>query len=86
MQQAQKGNTSNRLQKHIRRIKKKVHVHAKHDPNNADIMEILDTLKQKLSARTQRLRWYKEANERKRQNRLFATNEKTYCHNLKSER
>jgi hypothetical protein len=33
VQQIQNGNTSNRLQKHIRRIKKKVHVHAKHDPN-----------------------------------------------------
>ena len=63
MQQAQKGDTSNRLQKHIRRIKKKVHVHAKHDPNNADITEILDTLKQKLSAISQRLRRDKEANE-----------------------
>ena len=46
VQQAQNGNTSNRLQEHIRRIKKKVHVHAKHDPNNAHITEILDTLKQ----------------------------------------
>jgi inorganic pyrophosphatase len=75
VQQAQKGNTSNRVQKHLRRIKKKVHVHAKHDPNNAHIKEILDTLKQKLSARSQRLKRYKEANERKQQNRFFATNE-----------
>ena len=85
VQQAQNGNTSNRLQKHIRRIKKKVHVHAKHDPNNAHITEILETLKQKLSIKSQQLRWYKEANERKQQNRLFITNEKTYYHNLKCE-
>jgi outer membrane murein-binding lipoprotein Lpp len=78
VQQAQNGNTNNRLQKHIRRIKKKVHVHTKHDPNNGHIMEILDTRKQKLSVKSQRLRRYKEANERKQQNRLFTTNKKTY--------
>jgi arsenate reductase-like glutaredoxin family protein len=86
MQQAQKGKTSNRLQKYLHRIKIKVHVHAKHDPNNAHITEILDTLKQKLSETSQRLRRYKEANKRKQQNRLFATNEKTFYHNLKSVR
>jgi hypothetical protein len=74
------------LQKHILRIKKKVHVQAKHHPNNAHIMEILDTLKQKLSVKSQRLRRYKEANQRKQQNRLFTTKEKTYYCNLKSER
>jgi len=86
VQQAQRGKTSNRIRKHIRRIKKKVHVHAKHDPSNSHTTEILDTLKQKLSAKSQRLRRYKEANERKQQNRLFTTNEKTYYRNLKSER
>jgi hypothetical protein len=86
VQQAQNGNTSNRLQKHICRIKKKVHVHAKHNPNNAHITEILDTLEQKLSIKSKRLKRYKEANERKQQNRLFITNEKAYYCNLKSER
>jgi len=81
-----KSNSNNRLLKHLRRIKKKVRVHTKHDPNNAHITEILDTLKQKLSARSQRLWRYKEANERKQQNRLFATNEKTYYRNIKSGR
>jgi citrate synthase len=76
VQQAQNDNTSNGLQKHIHRIKKQVHVHAKHDPNNAHTTEILDTLKQKLSAKSQELRWYKEANERKQQNGLFTINEK----------
>ena len=86
MQQAQNGNTSKRLQKYNSREQKFVHVHAKHDPNNAHITEILDTLKQKLSAKSQRLRRYKDANGRKQQNRLFTTNEKTYYRNLKSER
>ena len=80
VQQDQIGNTSNRLQKHIDRIKKKVYVLAKHDPNNAHITEILNALKQKLSAISQRHRRYKEANKRKQQNRLFATNEKIYYH------
>jgi hypothetical protein len=74
------------LQKHIRRIKKKVNLHAKHDPNNADTTEILDTLRQTLAAKSQRLRRYKEANERRKQNRLFTTNEKTYYPNLIGER
>jgi hypothetical protein len=73
------------LQKHTCRIKKKVHVHAKHDPNNAHITEILDTLKQKLSVKSQRLTHYKQANERKQQNRLFISNKKAYYCNLKSE-
>jgi hypothetical protein len=85
VQQAQNGNTSYRLQRHICRIKKNVHVHAKHDPKNAHITEILDTLKQKLSIKAQRLKRHKEANERNQQNRLFITNEKAYYCNLKSE-
>ena len=43
---AQRGKTSNRMKKHIRRMKKKVRVHAKHDPSNAHTTEILVTLKQ----------------------------------------
>ena len=37
---------------------------------------LLDTLKQKLSAKSQKLRQYKEANVRKQQNRVFTTNKK----------
>jgi hypothetical protein len=44
---------------------KKIHTHAKYNPSNAHTIEILDTLKQKLPAKSQRLRQYKEANERK---------------------
>ena len=66
--------------------RKKVHVHAKHDPNNAHITEILDTVKHRLSVKAQRLRRYKEVNGRKQQNRLFTTNKKTYYCNPKSGR
>jgi len=45
---------------------------------------MLDTLKQRLSVKSQQLRRYKEANGRKQQNRLFTTKEKTYCRNLKT--
>jgi hypothetical protein len=85
VQQVQRCNTSNRIQKHMHRIWKKIHTHAKYNPSNVHTTEILDTLKQKLSAKSQRLRWYKEANEQKQQKRLFITNEKTYYCNLKSE-
>jgi len=51
VQQAQIGNTSTRLQKHIRRIQKIDHVDAKHDPNNAHITEIFDTLKHMLTVK-----------------------------------
>jgi hypothetical protein len=85
VQQAQNGNISNWFQKHICWIKKKVHVHAKHDPNNAYITKILDTPKQNLSLKSQWLRRYKDANERRQQNRFFITNKKTYYHNLKHE-
>ena len=86
MQQAQNGNTNKIMQTHFRRIKKIVYVHAKHDPNNAHITEILDTLKQKLSVKSQRLRRYKEASGRNQQNKLFTTKDKTYYRKLKSER
>jgi hypothetical protein len=86
VQQVQRGNTSNRIEKHMRRILKKIHTHAKYNPSNVHTTEILDTLKQKLPAKSQRLRRYKEANERKQQNRLFIANEKTYYRSLKSER
>jgi hypothetical protein len=86
VQQVQRGNTSNRIQKCMRRIWKKIHTHAKYNPSNVHTIEILDTLKQKLSAKSQRLRRYKETNEQKQQNRLFTTNEKTYYLNLRSER
>jgi hypothetical protein len=69
----------------MRRVWEKIHTHAKYNPSNVHTTEILDTLKQKLSAKSQRLRWYKEANERKQQNRLFTTKENTYYRNLKSE-
>jgi hypothetical protein len=42
--------------------------HAKYNPSNAHPTEILDTLKQKLSAKSQRLRRYKETNEQEQQN------------------
>jgi hypothetical protein len=41
----------------------KKHTHAKYNPSNVHTTEIFDTLKQKLSAKAQRLRRYKEANE-----------------------
>jgi hypothetical protein len=43
--------------------KKHTHTHAKYNPSNFHTTEILDTLKQKLSTKAQRLRQYKEANE-----------------------
>jgi hypothetical protein len=48
MQQVQRDNTSNRIQKHVRRIRKKVHVHVKYDPSNAQTTEILDYLNQNI--------------------------------------
>jgi hypothetical protein len=45
------------------RIWEKIHTHVKYNPSNVHTTEILDTLKQKLSAKSQRLRQYKEANE-----------------------
>jgi hypothetical protein len=64
IQQAQRGNTNHRIQKHMRRIWEKTHTHDKYNPSNVNTTETLDTLKQKLSANAQRKRRYKEANER----------------------
>ena len=76
VQQTQNGNTSKRLQKHPQDTENKVNVCAKHDPDNVHIAEMLDTLKERLSVKSQRLRRCKEANGRKQQNRLFTTKEK----------
>jgi len=62
--------------KNIRRVQKNEHVHARHDLNNANITEILDTIKHMLAVKSQRLGRYKEANGRKQQNRLYSTSEK----------
>jgi len=55
----------------IRRIQKKYHVHAKHDPNNAHITEIIVTIKHRLSVKSQRIEGYKEGNRKKQQSGFF---------------
>ncbi|KAL0822073.1 hypothetical protein ABMA28_005438 [Loxostege sticticalis] len=71
-------------------IFKKNQLHSSHERNNRRPEEFLDTLKQKLSLKAQRLRRYKKALERKEDNKLFSTNEKVFYRNLgqqnKSER
>ena len=52
-------------------IQKKDHVHAKHDPNNTHITEIIVTIKHRLSVKSQRIEGYKEGNRRKQQSGFF---------------
>ena len=73
-----RGNRSNTLCKKIKRIINKTKIHSKHENYNQTIEQNVDTLKQKLSALSKRLRRYKECTSRKQQNAVFETNEKIF--------
>jgi hypothetical protein len=72
------GNNSRTLVKQIEKIKTQYKIHSKHELENTQLSEFLDTLKQKLNAWSSRLRRYKLTTERKVQNKQFRNNEKAF--------
>lgn len=80
----QKGHRGKKLQNHINLIIERNKIHASHNPHNQNLAEVMDTLKQKLSAVSKRLKRYKESNNRKASNKLFQNNEKQFYRRLQN--
>ncbi|CAG4980406.1 unnamed protein product [Colias eurytheme] len=78
------GNRSRRIISTVETIKLKYATHAQHENSNSDPQHFLDTLKQKLSAKSARLKRYLKCTERKKQNAIFISNEKGFYRTLNS--
>ncbi|XP_045492418.1 uncharacterized protein LOC123691877 [Colias croceus] len=76
------NNRSKKLVKKVEAIFKTRLTHTRHENNNKKPEEFLDTLKQKLALKVHRLKRYKKAQQRKNDNKMFATNEKQFYRNL----
>ncbi|XP_075990923.1 uncharacterized protein LOC142986349 [Anticarsia gemmatalis] len=76
------NNRSNKVVTRVEAIFRNRLVHTRHEDNNRKPEEFLDTLKQKLALKVNRLRRYKKAQQRKTDNILFSTNEKIFYRNL----
>ncbi|CAH2107788.1 unnamed protein product [Euphydryas editha] len=76
------NNRSRKIIKHVKAIFETRNTHTKHENNNTKPEEFLDTLKQKLALKVHRLKRYKKAQQRKNDNIMFSTNEKTFYRNL----
>ena len=76
------GNRNHSLQIHVHKIKLNYKIHTQHETENVQLVEFLDTLKQKLSALANRLRRYTQARQRKVQNKQFIANEKQFYKKL----
>lgn len=80
--QYSKNNRSAKLLKNLSNIFEKIGTHSKHEKHNKHITEYIDTLKQKLAAKTGRLKRYKDCTKRKRENKSFYRNEKQFYRSL----
>lgn len=73
---------SKRLRAHIRKIFKKAGANATGPNHQLHLNEYMDTLRQKLKAKSKRLRRYAKCSKRKQQNRLFNTDQKRFYREL----
>lgn len=80
--EALKGTKSNKLAREIDRITKSYPQHAGHGDDNTNLMEVADTIKQKLAKLNVRLQRYETTIKRKAQNAQFKNNEKLFYRNL----
>ncbi|KOB75681.1 Uncharacterized protein OBRU01_07008, partial [Operophtera brumata] len=76
------GNRSRALTRQINKILEQNKVHSTHEEPNTDLAHFMDTLKQKLTVISSRLRRYKTCTHRKTQNSQFTSNEKRFYQNL----
>lgn len=79
------GNPGRKLKKEIENIKQKYKQHAQYNTENKNLDQMLDTAKQKLKALLKRIRRYKEAHQRKQQNKQFSSNEKRFYAELENQ-
>lgn len=74
----QRGDRSKYLKNRVKVIKKKHREHTHHNPDNSHLLEFIDTLKQKLSVYSQRMRRYTKSLKRKVENRDFLKSQKDF--------
>ncbi|XP_075170249.1 uncharacterized protein LOC142242567 [Haematobia irritans] len=74
--------TGKRSKNKINAVRHKHRIHTQYDPPNVTLEQIRDTIKQKLTKYTQRLRRYTKSHDRKTQNILFQTNEKQFYNSI----
>lgn len=79
-----KGNRNPKIVSTYHQLCKEETKHTRHDPPNKTPEEILDTLRQKLALKANRLRRYRVAAKRKRDNSTFAQSEKQFYRRLRS--
>ncbi|XP_075975709.1 uncharacterized protein LOC142976307 [Anticarsia gemmatalis] len=77
------GNRSRYIVKQVQNIMKQYKTHTIHEEPNTQAAHTLDTLKQKLSVVTGRLKRYKACDLRKQQNSQFTHNEKLFYRNIR---
>lgn len=80
--QYHRGNRSQKLLQNINKIKKKYKQHSSHEEHNKRIEEFIDTIKQKLTLYSKRLKKYKTSQSRKNDNAQFHKSEKTFYKTL----
>ncbi|CAK1579245.1 unnamed protein product [Parnassius mnemosyne] len=73
---------SKKIVDRVTAIFKNTSLHTRHESNNSRPEEFLDTLKQKLALKCNRLKRYKKSLQRKQDNNLFINNEKMFYRNL----
>lgn len=78
------GVRTRKVEKRAEEIINKFRIHSQHDPANNTAQQCIDTLKQKLSLYSGRLRRYKSSNSRKNDNKLFEQAEKTFYRKINS--
>ena len=84
--QYQQGNRSRRLKAAVNKLRRKYVSHSKHEADNQNIDEVIDTVKQKLKVQADKLRGYKTSNERRKQNMVFYSAEKNFYNNMRGEK
>ncbi|KAI5632298.1 hypothetical protein NE865_14977 [Phthorimaea operculella] len=79
------GSRSRNLEKQVEGIIEQYKIHTVHEESNTQLTHTLDTLKQKLSVTTGRLRRYNACNLRKQQNIQFKNNERQFYRKIRQE-
>lgn len=79
------GKRSKKLMREVEKIRKDNYRHTKHGEFNEKVDEVIDTLKQRLTALAKRLRRYKKCSDRKEVNKLFKSREGSFYRRLQQQ-
>ncbi|KAL0274582.1 UNVERIFIED_CONTAM: hypothetical protein PYX00_002681 [Menopon gallinae] len=77
-----RGNESKKVARHVQKLLRNKQIHSKYEVGNRKLLEYKDTLTQKLSVLSERLRRFKEAAKRREHNAQFSKNPKGFYRSL----